>query len=78
MWRLLKLNSPEWKALALGFFFFMSTGAIMPVLAIFYGAMFQVSYIELRKYSSVVAYIHLVLAVKVGMAACCRLEMSRS
>jgi hypothetical protein len=74
MWRLLKLNSPEWKALSLGLFGFMCTGAIMPVFAIFYGEMFNVSSIELRRYSSVVAYIHLVLAVKVGMATCCRLE----
>jgi hypothetical protein len=66
----------------------------MPLFAVFYGEMFKVSYtarnhrilhmpnewmnIELRRYSSVVACIHLVLAVKVGMATCCRLEMSRS
>lgn len=46
----------------------------MPVFAIFYGEMFDVSCIELRKYSNVVAYIYSVLAVKVGMATCCRLE----
>jgi hypothetical protein len=74
MWRLLKLNSPEWKALSLGLFGCMCIGAIMPVFAIFYGEMFDVSCIELRQYSSVVAYIHSVLAVSVGMATCCRLE----
>lgn len=46
----------------------------MPVFAIFYGGMFKVRFIELRQYSSVVAYINSVLAVKVGMATFCRLE----
>jgi hypothetical protein len=50
MWRLLKLNSPEWKALSLGFFSCMCTGVVMPVFAIFYGEMFNVSCIELRQY----------------------------
>jgi hypothetical protein len=74
MWRLLKLNSPEWKALSLGFFGCVCTGAIMPVFAIFYGEMFDVSYIEVRQYTSIVAYIHSVPAVKVGMATYYRLE----
>lgn len=47
MWRLLKLNSPEWKALSLGFFGCMCTGAIMPMFAIFYGEMFNVSYVKM-------------------------------
>lgn len=74
MWRLLKLNSPEWKTLSLGIFGCMCTGAIMPVFAIFYGEMFDVSCIELRQYSSVVAYIYSVLAVKVNMTTCRRLD----
>ena len=74
MWRLLKLNSPEWKALSLGFFGCICTGAIMPVFSVFYGEVFHVSSVELREYSSVVTYIHAVLAMKVGMATCCRLE----
>jgi hypothetical protein len=44
MWRLLKINSPEWKVLSLGFFCHMTTGAIMPLFAVFYGEMFKVSY----------------------------------
>jgi hypothetical protein len=74
MWRLLKLNAPEWKALSLGFFGCVAIGAIMPMFAIFYGEMFDVSYIEVREYSSVVAYIYSIAAVKVGMAALYRLE----
>jgi len=74
MWRLLKLNSPEWKNLSLGILTCVCTGAIVPVFAIFYGEMYDVSCIELRQYSSVVAYIYSVLAVKVGMATCCGLE----
>lgn len=43
MWRLLKLNSPEWKALSIGFFGCVCTGVIMPTFAIFYGEIFGVS-----------------------------------
>ena len=46
----------------------------MPVFSVFYGEVFHVSSVELREYSSVVTYIHAVLAMKVGMATCCRLE----
>ena len=46
----------------------------MPVFVIFYGEMFDVNCIELKQYSSVVAYIRSVLAVKVSLAICCRLE----
>lgn len=39
---LLKVNSPEWPWLLLGFTGCALTGAIMPVFAIFYGQVFAV------------------------------------
>ncbi|XP_021940802.1 multidrug resistance protein 1-like [Zootermopsis nevadensis] len=72
MWRLLKLNSPEWKALSLGFFGCMCTGAIMPMFAIFYGEMFntfQLSGQELKKSALFWTVMFVVLAFGAGFSA---------
>ncbi|XP_046390861.1 ATP-dependent translocase ABCB1-like isoform X2 [Ischnura elegans] len=41
VWRLFKLNSPEWPSLALGLFGCAICGSIMPVFAYFYGEIFS-------------------------------------
>lgn len=71
MWRLLKLNSPEWKALSLGFFGCVCTGAIMPIFAIFYGEMFgtfQLSGLELKKSALFWSVMFVILAFVAGFS----------
>jgi ABC-type multidrug transport system fused ATPase/permease subunit len=75
MWRLLKLNSPEWKSLSLGILACACTGAIMPVFAIFYGEMFdtfQLSGPELKKSALFWTVMFVVLAFGAGFCYWCQ------